>query len=42
MSGYGDPHSLEPETPEARFACIQKPFTMESLAMKVREILDER
>jgi CheY-like chemotaxis protein/two-component sensor histidine kinase len=42
MSGYGDPRAAEPCTPESRFACIQKPFTLESLAMKVREILDER
>ena len=42
MSGYGDPRGAEPGTPEARFACIQKPFTLESLAMKIREILDER
>ena len=41
MSGYGDPRGAEPGTPEARFACIQKPFTLESLAMKIREILDE-
>jgi hypothetical protein len=40
MSGYIDPHPPEPGTP--RFACIQKPFTLESLAVKLREILDER
>ena len=42
MSGYGAPRTAEAGTPEARFACIQKPFTLESLAIKVREILDER
>jgi CheY-like chemotaxis protein len=40
MSGYTDPHPSEPRSP--RFACIQKPFTLESLAAKLREILDER
>jgi len=42
MSGYGDPHGADPGTPEARFSCIQKPFTLESLAMRVREVLDQR
>lgn len=40
MSGYIDPHPPEPGT--SRFACIQKPFTLESLALKLRKILDER
>jgi len=40
MSGYVDPHPTEGGTP--RFACIHKPFTLESLAVKLREILDER
>jgi CheY-like chemotaxis protein len=40
MSGYIDPHPSEPRTPG--FPCIHKPFTLESLAAKLREILDER
>jgi PAS domain S-box-containing protein len=42
MSGYVDPNAVEPGTPQARFPTIQKPFTLESLAMKVRDILDKR
>jgi CheY-like chemotaxis protein len=40
MSGYIDPHP--PEAGAPRFACLHKPFTLEYLAVKLREILDER
>ena len=39
MSGYGDSRALEHGTAET--ACIQKPFSPEDLAAKVREILDQ-
>jgi nitrogen-specific signal transduction histidine kinase len=42
MSGYGDSHALDQSIHEPGFASIQKPFTPEALAAKVREILDQR
>jgi len=41
MSGYGDSHAVDQRTYEPGFASIQKPFTPDALAAKVREILDQ-
>lgn len=42
MSGYGDSHALDQRIYEPGFSSIQKPFTPEALAAKVRETLDQR
>ncbi len=41
MSGYTDDRSLREGVEDDRIAFLQKPFTPESLARKVREVLDE-
>ena len=41
MSGYGERSDFEEETLPRKLTRIQKPFTPEMLAQKVREILDE-
>ena len=42
MSGYGDSHAAEHSVTERGLAYIQKPFTPEVLAAKVREVLDQK
>jgi PAS domain S-box-containing protein len=40
MSGYADDKVMHPGTVDATFAFIQKPITPETLARKVRDVLD--
>ena len=41
MSGYTDEVVMQHEMQEGEMAFIQKPFTMEKLSSKVREVLDK-
>jgi two-component system cell cycle sensor histidine kinase/response regulator CckA len=40
MSGYAQGDKLEPESPRVERSFLQKPFSSESLTLKVREVLD--
>jgi hypothetical protein len=42
MSGYTDDAVVQHDLLEARMAYLQKPFTAEMIATKVREVLDGR